>query len=108
MAFNALAATQILHTYACRAEAPAPNPLLSRAIAGTVALQVGALWLRPLRAALSLGTTGALDLTLAALIGAAPAALRWARSPRGRDEIVIEGRAHRPQAGPNHEREESP
>ena len=91
MAFNALAATQILHTYACRAGARRDNPVLSGAVAGTVALQLGALSIRPLRAALSIGGTGALDLTLAALIGAVPAAVRWARSPP--DEIVVEGRA---------------
>ena len=109
MAFNALATAQILHTSACRAAAGVPNPALSRALAGTAALQVAALWLRPLRAGLSIGATGALDLALAALIGAAPAALRWARSPGPWDEIVIEGRARRPEprADPTQPREES-
>jgi Ca2+-transporting ATPase len=90
MAFTALATAQILHTRACRAGAHGDNPVLSRALAGTAALQVAALSLGPLRAALSIGGTGTADLALAALLGGAPAAWRWARGPRTRDEIVIE------------------
>jgi Ca2+-transporting ATPase len=93
MAFTALAVAQILHTRACRAGAHGDNPVLSRALAGTAALQVAALTLRPLRAALSIGGTGAADLALAALLGSAPAVWRWAREPRvpwACDAIVIE------------------
>ena len=93
MAFTALAVAQILHTLACRAGAGGDNPALSRALAGTAVLQLAALAFSPLRAALSVGSTSAADLVLAALIGAAPTVWRWAREPRapwGRDEIVIE------------------
>jgi P-type Ca2+ transporter type 2C len=89
-AFTALATAQILHTFSCRSEAGAPNPVLAGALAAAAALQLAGLTLRPLRAALSMGSTGALDLALAALAGAVPAGLAWARRPRVRDEIVIE------------------
>jgi hypothetical protein len=62
MAFTALATAQILHTRSCRARARPDrpeNPALSRAVAGTAALQIAALSLRPLRAALSLRSTPA-------------------------------------------------
>jgi Ca2+-transporting ATPase len=90
MAFSALAVAQILQTLACRAGSRGDNPALSRALAGTAALQLAALSFPPLRAALSVRSTSAADLVLAALIGAAPAAWRWARAPRARDEIVVE------------------
>jgi Ca2+-transporting ATPase len=103
MAFTALATAQILHTFACRASANGDNPVLSRALAGTAALQIAALALRPLRAALSIGGTGAADLALGALLGSAPAVWRWAREPRvllAGEEIVVERDIH--------PREESP
>jgi P-type Ca2+ transporter type 2C len=94
MAFTALASAQLLHTLSCRSGASAPNPALSRALAGTAAVQLAGLALPPLRAVLSIGRTGALDLAAAALIGAIPAGLRWAGGLRAHpDEIVIEGRA---------------
>jgi Ca2+-transporting ATPase len=91
MAFTALATAQILHTRARRAhvERDGPdNPVLSRAMAGTAALQVAALSLRPLRAALSLRSTRPSHLALAAIAGALPSLARWAREPP--DEICIE------------------
>jgi Ca2+-transporting ATPase len=105
MAFTALSAAQILHTHACRARTGAGNPLVSQAMAGTAALGLAGLLLGPLRAALSIGSTGAGDLAAAALIGALPAALRWARAPGPWTEIVIEGGGRAPRARP---REESP
>ncbi len=90
MAFTALAVAQILHTLACRAGSGGDNPAISRALAGTAALQLAALAIPPLRAALSVGDTSAADLALSALLGAAPAVWRWAREPRARDEIVVE------------------
>jgi Ca2+-transporting ATPase len=89
MAFTALATAQLLHTRACRARGGAGNQVLSGALAGAAALQVAALAARPLRAALSVGGTGAFDLAVAALSGALPAALRsrWASGPE--DQIVI-------------------
>jgi Ca2+-transporting ATPase len=89
MAFTALAAAQLLHTGACRAREGPGNPVLARALAGAAALQVAALAERGLRKALSVGSTGAGDLALAALIGAVPAALRWARGSGPHDEISI-------------------
>jgi Ca2+-transporting ATPase len=104
MAFTALAAAQLLHTRACRNRAGPGNPLLSGALAGAAALQVAALSMRPLRRALSIGATSGADLALAALIGAAPAALRWARGAGPRDEIVVGPRttdAKKTPAGPS-------
>ena len=96
MAFTALATAQILHTLACRAGAGTRNPLLSRALAGTAALQMAALTLRPLRAALSIRRTSSVDLALAGLLGALPALAR-ARAHRGpRDEIVVERQPSHP------------
>jgi Ca2+-transporting ATPase len=96
MAFTALGTAQILHTRACRSSARARSRdgnegrALSVTLVATGGLQVLALAAPPLRSALSIGDTGAFDLGLAALLGAAPAAARWARSSRCPDEIVIE------------------
>jgi P-type Ca2+ transporter type 2C len=86
-AFTSLVTAQLLHTGACRAGAGGPNPYLSRALAGSFALQILAFASAPLRSALSLAVASPVDLAVAALIGALPAARsvqRW------RDEIVIE------------------
>jgi Ca2+-transporting ATPase len=93
MAFTALGTAQILHTRACRSNAPhdgSEGRALSATLVATAGLQVLALAAPPLRSVLSIGSTGALDLGLAAVIGAAPFAARWARSSRRPDEIVIE------------------
>jgi Ca2+-transporting ATPase len=82
-----LASAQILHTFARRAHT-GDNPFLTRALAVTAAVQCAGLTVRPLRAALSIGGTGAFDLGLAALLGALPYGLRWARDGAARDEIV--------------------
>ncbi len=111
LAFNALAAGQILHTYACRSGSAAQNPVLGARSPGRPPCRSQRSRLGPLRAALSIGRTRALDLTLAAMIGAVPAALRWARSAAAADEIVIDGRAPRSpdaEVGPTEPREESP
>jgi Ca2+-transporting ATPase len=103
MAFTALATAQILHTRACRARADQDrphNPVLSRAMAGTAALQIAALSLGPLRAALSLRSTRPGHLALAAIAGGLPTFARWAREPP--DEIVIE------RAGPSASASRSP
>ncbi len=85
--FTALSVAQILHTFARRAPA-GENPILTRAIAATAAVQLAGLTLRPLRAALSIGSTGAFDLALAAVVGGLPYGVRWARDVAARDEIV--------------------
>jgi hypothetical protein len=71
----------------CRAKGAAKNPQLTRAVAGSFALQGVALASRTLRRALSLSGAGASDLAIAALIGATPAAARWLLE---REEIVVE------------------
>jgi Ca2+-transporting ATPase len=90
LAFTALATAQLLHTGACRAAGGGNNRLRRRAVAGGLALQLGALAVGPVRAALGVGATPARYLALAAAIGAIPAALRRARAEAPRDEIVIE------------------
>jgi Ca2+-transporting ATPase len=87
MAFTALLTAQLLHTGACRARGAEENPQLTRAVAGSFALQAAALASRSIRRALSLGGANAGALAVAALIGAAPAAARWMLA---RDEIVVE------------------
>jgi hypothetical protein len=89
LAFTALATAQILHTRACRSGAGTGNPVLSRALSGTAALQLAALSYHPLREALSVRRTGPLDLAAAALIGCLPAFLRTIGDPEARDEIVV-------------------
>jgi Ca2+-transporting ATPase len=111
MAFTAIGAAQILHTRACRSSAHTDRKALSATLVATGGLQVLALSAPPLRSALSIGDTGALDLVLAALLGAAPAAVRWARAPHYRDEIVVHAaeRASEPgRRAPSLPREESP
>ncbi len=108
MAFTALATAQILHTRACRAGAGVENPVLSRALAGTAALQLAAFASRPLRAALSIRRTGPVDLAVAALLGAAPTVVRWARSPGGPRRDRRRARAVAPSPVPVHQEEPSP
>jgi hypothetical protein len=69
---------------------PCGRRALSATLAATAGLQVLALAAAPLRSVLSIGDTAAIDLLIAALLGAAPAAARWARSAPRPDEIVIE------------------
>jgi Ca2+-transporting ATPase len=107
LTFTALVTAQILHTRACRAGAGLPNPILSRALAGTVALQIAALSIPPLRAALSIRRTGPFDLALAALAGALPTLARLRGAPAVRDEIVVT-RAAAPPPVPVHQEEPSP
>jgi Ca2+-transporting ATPase len=86
LTFSALVTAQLLHTGACRGPDPGPNPALSRALAGTAALQLGAVALGPVRAALGLGATPLPSLALAAALGSLPALARGARA----DSIVVE------------------
>jgi Ca2+-transporting ATPase len=101
MAFTSLVTAQLLHTGACRASTSLPNPYLRRALVGSFALQLGALAVPPVAAALGIAGTPALPLVIAAAIGAVPAALR-SRGAWGPDEIVIERAAEARAALPVH------
>ncbi|MFT3769969.1 MAG: HAD-IC family P-type ATPase [Minicystis sp.] len=89
LAFTSLITAQLLHTEACRAATAAPNLQLRRALVGSFALQLGALAVGPVRAALGVGATPLGYLAAAAAIGAIPALIRKRRAPGGPDEIVI-------------------
>jgi Ca2+-transporting ATPase len=90
MAFTSLITAQLLHTEACRASSHADNPYLRRALLGSFALQLGALAVPPVAAALGVGGAGAIPLVIAAAVGALPAALRSDGAWLQPDEIVIE------------------
>ena len=88
MAFTALIVAQLLHVNACRAPAASEdNPHVTRALAGSLALQALALATPSLRRILATQSLGALDLAIAAALGAAPSLLRGGRASR-RDLVI--------------------